>query len=1050
MDKHLSKTYLNCPYSEDGKVVLRTEGGAENSSLSSWSAEHLRYTEMRQDTILVPQIDTSWSYSPKYDSTRYTVVYDTLVSGRDSIIKRDTIYEQMYDSIAGGYLYDSLQVYDTSFVKEIVEVPYEKDTMFLRLLEEEIVSSGYVKTLEPCKANLYRFVYRSSLEACPDSVYLDVIIDKPAPVKLFGQTLDVSCSSSDDGVISLKPLRGKTSLSLDSSYYAVSHSKDDPYSKNRLYYIESDSAGVTVTEKGEIEIDKLHDTYDFKSLKWSHLPVNGTDWKELSFEMPAGSDSTEQFYLNAAGDTITAPVYSNYHLEDFWIGLSGEYQQANTQTIANLAPGKYAIEVTDAKSCVYHDTFAIKLPPNVLKIDSILFDEDAAYCDPTKRQILVFASGGWGEYNFSFKDTLEEKSKGELTDGYRGGEASHYDEKNQNGWGLSQFLAPGRYIATVMDKNGCFVISDKEYDVRSKFVLKADSTSVLCPEDPLTATEIYFKGDRPSFDGNYTILEYVSPCRLDSLDDCVEMSFDTLVSSVKPSLKGDTLQFSDVMLSTKTHGLFVYEQAEGEDCGTYVEVSVIDTIPAINLSKKAIVSTSCSGTEDGKIELYIQGGTAPYEIVQNSGWAVDDTLNIFSSELHNDTLKLADAVFVYKYMTIDGLKADTFFFTAVDRNGCRSVMGDTASFDTAIIVKSPDPLSVQFVTSSICADENSVSDLTGGVLFFNRPRGGTPPYTYSYGSDGNADELLSFANAPIDVMGTKETVFKLVFSDANGCSLDTLMGFQQEGVDVEDSSIVFWASTWRNKSDIIALIDICAPDSLLDSVSYTFDDDRIELLDKRMYIYDIENGLDMYKEPLNGIDTKTLVPDSYFKNHFNLMVDESLAKHINFARINDTASAVSKGDSVWLNHTAYMTAYFKGCKYYSDTLALKVAYDNIVIYDGGFNSGGNILDLSVTPNPFDNYSQFEDVRVTATFSEATDAELFLYHMSGKLSASYKINARLGEWKKSDGEASFTVKLSEFEGIETWKENGEYSIPEVMVLLLKTKNDAEGTHIIYRP
>jgi hypothetical protein len=71
-------------------------------------------------------------------------------------------------------------------------------------------------------------------------------------------------------------------------------------------------------------------------------------------------------------------------------------------------------------------------------------------------------------------------------------------------------------------------------------------------------------------------------------------------------------------------------------------------------------------------------------------------------------------------------------------------------------------------------------------------------------------------------------------------------------------------------------------------------------------------------------------------------------------------------------------------------------------------------------------------------------------MSGKLSASYKIKASSSEWKKSDGEASFTVKLSKFNGIETWKENGEYSIPEVMVLLLKTKNDAEGTHIIYRP
>ena len=1027
-------------------------GGLENSILTSWYTEHVPYTKYRFDTLNVAQIDSSWNYFPKYDSTRYSISYDTVVSGRDTIITEEIVYEQMFDSVV-GYLYDSLMVYDTTIVESIVKVEYETDTTIRALIDKDVVSDAYRKVIDPCTKNSYHFVYKSPLEGCPDSTYLEVSIDKPAYVKLFGQTMDVSCTSSDDGVISIKPLRGRSSIAEYSPFVVVSHDSSDAYNVNRLFMYEEDSTQLKISEIGQYRIDEFSDNHDFKSATWSHLPLNGNEWKDLSLVMPDKSDSTEQFFLDVNGDTIHSPVYSNYHLEDFWVDFRGVYQRSNTQTIANLAPGKYAVQVTDLNSCVYHDTFSIHLPPNALAIDSIVFDKDLAYCDPTKRQILVYASGGWGEYNFSFKDTLPEVSKGQLTDGYRGGEASYYDEKAQNGWGLSKFLTPGRYIATVMDKKGCMVISKDEYDVTSKFFLKADTTSVICPNDPLTNTQIYFVGDgQNSSDLNYTILEYTTPCKIGVLDDCVEMSFDTLIPSIKPNRSNEEKwQFSDIMLSTKTHGLFVYEQ-NNDGCGTYVEATVIDTIPAISLSKKSIVAPSCDNTKDGLIELYVQGGTPPYTIVQNSGWAVNDTLNTFESPLSQEKFEyMKDSFITYNYMTISGLSADTFFFTAIDKNQCRSVMGDTSSLDTAIVVKSPAPLSVQFMTSSICAEENSVSEVSSGALYFNRPKGGTPPYQYSYSFADNLDEEFVFSEAPIEVSGTKDTRFRLLFSDKNGCSMDTIMKFQPYGVDVDENSIVFWATTWRYRADIIALIDLCAPDSELDSVTYTFSDDRVELLDKRMYIYDIENGLDRYKEPLYGIDTKALVPDSYFENHFNLLVDESLAKHINFARVNDTVSTAVGSEQPWLEHTAFMTAYFKGCKYYSDTLALKVAYDNIVLYDGGIERKGEILNLKVSPNPFDNVDKFDDVEVIATFGSIMDAEIYLYHMDGKSSASYKIKANDNRWFIDGNEAVFKVKLSEFSGLADWSDaTGNKLIPEVMILLLKTAHDAEGTHIIYRP
>lgn len=1103
-----SKLELTCPYDKDGVVVLDVKGGQPLSTFVGSSTTVDTYWGptgvYRDSVVMVP--DTSYSLVVVYDSVDVEVTYDTtfkfkyqdtlhltrqdsifesdvfvevkeiaydsIVFHYDTITKADTIYHQMVDT-AGVPVFDTIVKIENVAMRLQVEVygyldSLKKDPINYNLFVPIEANTGHYKYTD-LPAGTYRFSYKSSVEGCTDKFEYDTKITKPANVVLDNDVMPISCSTSEDGVISLAPRRGSHSYS-----YYVAHDSTDIYKINRLYMDNEDGDMVPYLADGEhqtYQINTLYDQSDIVSISWSALK-NGV-WRNIDeqIQFPDSTDITEEVYYNSNGDTISGPVFSNTHLEKFWADRMGETFVANAVTISNLAPGKYAALVTDAKECKYHDTFEVKLPERPLQIDSVVFDSTSAICDPTKRQILVYASGGWGEYNFSFSDTITEKKQTKQSDGFRGGEATHYDKNTVSGWGVSQFLKPGSYAITLLDEKGCTVQSKKRYNVKSNFDLHIDSTRTVCPEDPDVEMEIKFVDyDKSMTKNHFTIVEYVSPCRTDTLDDCREYINDTLSEKPQqPKLDDNnvpylTTRLTSKKLLSKTHGLFVYSNED--HCGTYVQGTVVDTIPIFKSSRKATYDVTCNGLNDGRVELYVSGGTQPYSVIRNVSWNSAEIDTVYKNLLLKDTafiVTLGDAVdttykkdtsIINHYIVVsDNLAAGDYYFTVMDSVGCKSVMGDTATFDEKIVVKQPAELVATFDASVVCPVE---SHTTGGNIFFQNVKGGTQPYRYGYSYYENGTFISSDDDCATMVQidkGTYYSRFEMVVTDKNGCQVKTdTLTFRQDGLIVDTYD--FWASTWYEFGDVVALIDNCGPDVNFDSVSYTFYrdpqmtqiDNRVKLLDKRLYIYDLDANPKMRDSVYKSKNTKLEVPNSFFEKHFDLVgtISKGQSKHVNFFSFEDATLDMdqvknSGVSGVLAEDYVQMRAYFKGCEYYHEVApgVLKLINPNDPAPIDKIGQTYEIISLYGSPNPVK-----ENVTITAHFTAAMDATIRIYHLDGTIDP-HVISVKASDMKEEAGEFVYST------GVLDVKQIFGEDLPEYFVVLLTTAHDQKSAILLHK-
>lgn len=1058
----LSVLKLKCPYDKNGKIAFKKTEWDEFTDFSMICDTTIRRTRVEEETVYQRQevlhIDTVFVMDTlRHENGETELVYKRDQSG---MVMTDTVHRRSFEDVP------------VVVKKEYVEE--EKSKVGYR--------GGFTTLPDGARAyaslppNNYTLICHSTLEGCADSTSLDVRVTVPKNVTLKSELLPISCSTYEDGVISFKPKRdaydSRFVISRDSAIYKGHYDVNYVFEKvtkevpvdnpmfegetekvvtyqplmlggdtvavrintlnNRSEFLAVNGTGVRTVTGPELHQSRFSYGKEFVSCEWS-IKEEGV-WKRLGDEdiqMPDSSDEMQTFYYKGS-DKMKGPVWGCSHLESFWDDKDGRYSEIGAVTLANLKPAFYAVEVRDTNNCFYRDTFEVAAPENALKIDSVKYDE-GGLCNPELRRITAYASGGWGEYLFSFSDTIPEKDGGEEWNGYLGGEATHYDSKNKKGWGRSRFLDPGQYLVTVLDEKGCLVASENRVDVKSNVLVHADTAVSLCPGEKKAQVKLQIRNTYPpKYTGKYLVKQYVSPCN-GMVPDCVEESFETVLETNE--------EVPVIELGAGGHGIFVYEYNPNGTlaCGGYVEVNVIDTIPPMVMERKDVHNVKCKGENSGSIELFLTGGKAPYDIIRNSGWGVDDTLTRWHVE-QDDLEWFADGI---AYYTIPDLGSGSYFFTLRDGNGCRSVMGDTVLTDGSLLVGEPGLLEALMVSPSICANADAEMDEFKGGVAAVRVKGGLPPYSYEVTS--NRDGVTISSEVPlIEVIGDRNTLFKYAVVDSNGCRVDTTLKFREETVEVERYD--FLASTWMYNGDVIALIDFCGPDVNFDSVSYVFSDPRIELLDKRMYIYDIAGGKEEFRNALSGIDTKSIVPDNFFKKNFRLLVDSLLARHINFIRVNDTTglSARANGDSCWLHSTVTMSAYFKGCRYEVEKSELKVAYDDVALYGGGVGRKKDILDITVSPNPRD-ISENGDVTITLTLSSKQECDLYLYHING-VNDGFK--RRLTDYVEVDG-TEYGTKAYQTKVVLSSDEMAKMDT-EVVVVFVKTDHDAAGTYLLQVP
>ena len=152
---------------------------------------------------------------------------------------------------------------------------------------------------------------------------------------------------------------------------------------------------------------------------------------------------------------------------------------------------------------------------------------------------------------------------------------------------------------------------------------------------------------------------------------------------------------------------------------------------------------SCSGAQNGSIDIVISSGTANY----NYYWS--DSLDNFTDSLKNE---ISDSI------RVAGLGPSSYFVSVTDLNGC----SDTASID----IVEPDSLIGNVVQlDTILCNGDSTASLVLNII------GGTPPYTYNV-IDTLQDTLYNNTSSILgDTVNALPAGFYIVsVLDSNGCA----------------------------------------------------------------------------------------------------------------------------------------------------------------------------------------------------------------------------------------------------------------------------------------
>jgi gliding motility-associated-like protein len=171
-------------------------------------------------------------------------------------------------------------------------------------------------------------------------------------------------------------------------------------------------------------------------------------------------------------------------------------------------------------------------------------------------------------------------------------------------------------------------------------------------------------------------------------------------------------------------GTYTVTVTDANGCAATKDI-VVGQTPRIFIGIASTQNVSCSGGNDGYIDITVNGGTPPYNYLWSNASTNEDQTN---------------------------LTAGTYTVTVTDGNGC--------SLDTTVTLTSPPA-----ITGTLTATSNNVcAGSTDGTATVHGS-GGVPPYTYSInGVAFQSDTLFT---------GLGAGNYAAVIKDATGCSFTT-------------------------------------------------------------------------------------------------------------------------------------------------------------------------------------------------------------------------------------------------------------------------------------
>lgn len=331
---------------------------------------------------------------------------------------------------------------------------------------------------------------------------------------------------------------------------------------------------------------------------------------------------------------------------------------SGNEDITNLSAGNYNVIASDNLGCTNTATFTVNQPATAINVNGIA--TDATCYGGNNGSIDLTVNGGTPGYSFSW-------SNGSNTEDISG-------------------LTAGNYQVTVTDANGCTnnayigVVSQPA----SPLLVAGGTTNVSCYLGSNGVIDITVTGGT----GAYTYL-WSNGATTEDLTGIPANSYNVLVTD-----------------------------ASGCTNNSY---SVTITQPASPVTISGMVNNvSCSGGNNGSIDITASGGSGGYTYLWNTGSGLEDLTN---------------------------LSAGNYWVIASDYLGCTN----TTSFTIT------QPASLVGVTGT-ATNILCFGGLTGSIDL--SPTGGTPPYSFQWNNGALSEDLNNLPAGNYSVLVT----------DANGCT----------------------------------------------------------------------------------------------------------------------------------------------------------------------------------------------------------------------------------------------------------------------------------------
>jgi gliding motility-associated-like protein len=412
------------------------------------------------------------------------------------------------------------------------------------------------------------------------------------------------------------------------------------------------------------------------------------------------------------------------------------------EDLTNLGPGVYEVTVTDGNSCgPITQEFVIDEPP--LLTVSLLSQTNVLCFGDNTGAITIEASGGRPDYTFSWVGP------------------NGYVNTNQD----VDTLFAGLYTVTVTDNSNCIAVLEVTIIQNDEINIDVTTTEIECYGDNNASITINnISGGVPPYDiawsnfgtgnsqtnlsaGIYTItITDAEDCQRDvpiEIEEAPVFLIDPVVTQMSCAGENDasivlnlvggidpvTVDWNDdptagVERNNLAPGTYTVTITDGTPCVIQESFTIFDINPLV-LSANITNALDCDDTNSGAINLLIQGGTPPFDVLWSNGATTED---------------------------LDNIPPNTYTVVVTDANGCE-IQGswDVTRFE---------PLELQVETQSDVDCEAQTVNQT----FVAMASGGVPPFQYNWSSgtvSGANNELMT-----TDING----LVLLEVVDSQGCT----------------------------------------------------------------------------------------------------------------------------------------------------------------------------------------------------------------------------------------------------------------------------------------